>query len=69
MGFDLCSGYGDITAQDSWSRHLAGWVMKLGLFLYGYCVSVQAATLANLDAPRVGDLFLILKKKYNMMHQ
>ena len=43
--------------------------MFLGLWLYGYSLSVLAATLANQDAPRVRFLEKIIALKEFMLNQ
>ena len=48
------TGYGDISANTGLGRMLSLSAMLVGLLLYGYVLSIMAATLANLDRPRYG---------------
>ena len=49
------AGYGDLTPADDEliDKVIAASAMLVGLLLYGYCVALLAATLANVDLPRV----------------
>ena len=46
------TGYGDINANVTLGRAMSLIFMMVGLLLYGYCLALMAATLANADAPR-----------------
>ncbi|XP_055341339.1 uncharacterized protein LOC129590239 isoform X2 [Paramacrobiotus metropolitanus] len=47
------AGYGDIFPRNLLEQFLANVVMLIGMLMYGYCLAVLTATLANLDGPRV----------------
>ncbi len=47
------TGYGDIFARTNIGRSVVVVGMLTGLLLYGYCLALMAATLANADAPRL----------------
>ncbi|OQV13921.1 putative Cyclic nucleotide-gated cation channel subunit A [Hypsibius exemplaris] len=47
------TGYGDIYPHNHVEQMVANLVMILGVLVYGYCIAVLTATLANLDGPRV----------------
>ncbi|XP_064635102.1 uncharacterized protein LOC135492519 [Lineus longissimus] len=47
------TGYGDISAHTTLGRVVCIVAMLIGLLLYGYCLSIIAATLANMDSAKV----------------
>ena len=60
------AGYGDFSADSVPEQLVCLSAMFLGLLLYGYVLSMMAATLANQDAPRVRFIEKIIALKVFM---
>lgn len=64
-------GYGDIIPHTFLEQFVANLVMISGVLMFGYCLAVLTATIANMDAPRVefqDRLFAMMKfMEYNKL--